>query len=264
MAAISLRRALELTGVYKLYERKLLGEIKGKGMPEHIAVILDGNRRWASERMLPTTEGHNHGAKTLEDFLRWCLELGIKIVTVYILSTENLGRSKEEIDNIFRVMEERLRAIISNPEIHRNGVRVKALGRLSLLPESLRALLRELEDATKGYSNCYFNLAVAYGGRTEIVDAARKIAEMVKEGRIEPSDIDEDLFMRNLYTAHLPKPEPDLIIRTSGEERLSGFLIWQSAYSELCFLDIYWPDFRKIDLLRAIRIYQRRSRRFGR
>jgi tritrans,polycis-undecaprenyl-diphosphate synthase [geranylgeranyl-diphosphate specific] len=263
LAGISLRKLMEITGIYKLYERRLMSEIRGKGMPEHIAVILDGNRRWASERMLPATEGHNHGAKTLEEFLRWCLELGIKIVTVYILSTENLGRSKEEIDNIFRVMEEKLWEMLSSPEIHENRVRVKALGKLSLLPESLRALLNELEEATRAYDNCYFNLAVAYGGRTEIVDAARKIAEMVKDGRIEPSDIDEDLFMKSLYTAHLPKPEPDLIIRTSGEERLSGFLLWQSAYSELCFLDIYWPDFRKIDLLRAIRTYQRRSRRFG-
>jgi tritrans,polycis-undecaprenyl-diphosphate synthase [geranylgeranyl-diphosphate specific] len=259
----SIKRILELTGIYKLYEKKLLEEIKGKGIPEHIAVILDGNRRWASERMLPATEGHNHGAKTLEAFLGWCLELGVRVVTVYALSTENFERSREEIDNIFRTMEAKVRKMISDSKIHGNRVRVKALGRLSLLPRSLRDSLDELEDATKEYSDHYLNLAVAYGGRKEIIDAVKKIAEMVKEGRIEPEEIDEELFAESLYTSHLPKPEPDLVIRTSGEERLSGFLIWQSAYSELCFMDTYWPDFRKIDLLRAIRTYQRRSRRFG-
>ena len=139
----------------------------------------------------------------------------------------------------------------------------KILGKINLLPDYLQSDFHKIEEATKNYSDYYLNIAIAYGGRTEIIDATRKIAEHVKEGKISLKEIDENLFRKNLYTAHLPNPYPDLIIRTSGEERRSGFLLWQSAYSELCFLDVFWPDFRKIDLIRAIRTYQKRIKRFG-
>jgi len=258
-----LRRLLQILGVYKLYEKWLLNQVRSRERPQHIAVILDGNRRWASRRALPSIIGHREGARRAEDFLEWCLDLDIKTVTVYAFSTENFNRTEEEVAGVLKVVEEQVRKLRGDPRIHRSRVKVKALGRLEVLPESLREALREVEDLTSGYDGHFLNIAVAYGGRAEIIDAVRKIVEDVSEGRLSPADIDESLFNKYLYTAHLPNPYPDLIIRTSGEERLSGFLLWQSAYSEFFFLDVYWPDLRKIDLLRAIRTYQQRSRRFG-
>lgn len=258
-----LRRFLKLLGVYKLYEKWLMNQIKSEEKPQHIAVILDGNRRWAVRRALPSVIGHKEGAKRAEDFLEWCLDLGIKTVTVYAFSTENFRRPDREVKAVLNVIEDQVKKLKEDPRIHKRCVRVKAIGRLEILPESLRKALKEVEDATKGYESHFLNIAVAYGGRAEIIDAAKKLTEDVLKGKISPSHIDESTFNRYLYTAHLPNPYPDLIIRTSGEERLSGFLLWQSAYSELLFLDVYWPDLRKIDLLRAIRTYQRRKRRFG-
>ncbi|MGC8850305.1 MAG: polyprenyl diphosphate synthase [Candidatus Bathyarchaeia archaeon] len=258
-----LRRFLQLFGAYKLYERWLLGQVRSKEKPRHVAVILDGNRRWASKRALPLIIGHREGAKRAEDFLEWCLELGIKTVTLYAFSTENFKRTREEVEAVLSIVEEQVRKLREDPRIHKNHVRVKALGRLDILPESLRKALNEVEELTREYESHFLNIAVAYGGRAEIIDAVKKIVEEVSEGRLNSSHIDEAVFDRYLYTAHLPNPYPDLIIRTSGEERLSGFLLWQSAYSELLFLDVYWPDLRKIDLLRAIRTYQQRRRRFG-
>ena len=162
-----------------------------------------------------------------------------------------------------RIAEEKLRKILTDGRIHKNRVRVKVIGRMGLLPKSLQELIREVEEATKDYDQHFLNVALAYGGRAEIVDATKKIALEIESGRLKPDAIDEQVFENHLYTAHLPKQDPDLIIRTSGEERLSGFLLWQSAFSELCFLDVYWPEFRRIDLLRAIRTYQQRKRRFG-
>jgi tritrans,polycis-undecaprenyl-diphosphate synthase [geranylgeranyl-diphosphate specific] len=232
-------------------------------MPEHIAVILDGNRRWAAGHYLPSILGHEKGARASEDFLNWALELKIKTITFYAFSTENFHRRKEEVDSVLRIIENQLRNLEANPKIHANRVRVKALGRLELLPTTTRQVLESVERATRSYDDHYLNIAIAYGGRAEIVDATKKIGKDIQEGRVNSAQIDEELFSDYLYTAHLPNPYPDLIVRTSGEERLSGFLLWQSAYSELCFLDVYWPDFRKIDLLRAIRTYQQRMRRFG-
>jgi tritrans,polycis-undecaprenyl-diphosphate synthase [geranylgeranyl-diphosphate specific] len=167
------------------------------------------------------------------------------------------------VDTILSIIEEEGKRLLKDQRLHQNQIRVKALGRVDLLPESLQEILREIEDATESYDKNYLNIALAYGGRTEIIDAARKIARDVGEGSVKPEEIDEQFFMKYLYTAHLPNPYPDLIIRTSGEERLSGFLLWQSAYSEFCFLDVYWPEFRRIDLLRAVRTYQQRKRRYG-
>ncbi|MEM3506885.1 MAG: polyprenyl diphosphate synthase, partial [Candidatus Bathyarchaeia archaeon] len=177
---------------------------------------------------------------------------------------ENFPRTKDEVENIMNIIEKEALELYNDKRLHKNRVHVKAIGRVDLLPQSLRETLKKVEESTKDYEDHYLNIAIAYGGRAEIIDATKKIAEDIKNNKLNPKDITEELFMKYLYTAHLPNPYPDLIIRTSGEERLSGFLLWQSAYSELCFLDVYWPDFRKIDLLRAIRTYQRRKRRFGR
>ena len=260
------RTTLLKLGVYDVYERWLEAQVMNGPMPEHIGVILDGNRRWARMHGLKPWLGHRAGAKKVEELLRWCLELGIKSVTLYSFSTENFNRSPEEVMALMELFEEKLRELKRSDVVHKHRVRVKVIGRLELLPGYLRELAREVEEATKDYDEHFLNVAIAYGGRAEIVDAVRKIAEDVRAGLLDPSDIDEELFERYLYTSHLPEEvrDPDLIIRTSGEERLSGFLLWQSAYSELCFIDVFWPEFRRIDLLRAIRTYQGRQRRFGR
>jgi len=187
----------------------------------------------------------------------------VKSVTLYAFSTENFQRPPEEVEQIMKIAEEKLREILKDESIHKHKVRDKAIGRLNLLPKRLQEMIRQVEESTKDYDERFLNVALAYGGRAEIVDATKKIAQKVESGNLTPKDINEQLFEKYLYTAHMPKQDPDLIIRTSGEERLSGFLLWQCAYSELCFLDINWPDFRRIDLLRAVRTYQRRKRRFG-
>jgi len=258
-----LKGILSAIGAYKIYERWLWHQVKGGNMPEHIAIILDGNRRWASERMLKSWMGHKHGADRVNQLLDWCLDLGVQCVTLYSFSTENFTRAPREVEEILRLAEEKLRAILTDERIYKNEIRVKVIGRVELLPEKMQQLIREVEGTTKAYDKQFLTIALAYGGRAEIVDATKKIAEKVKQGELPVEKIDEDMFEKFLYTAYMPRPNPDLIIRTSGEERLSGFLLWQSAYSELCFLDIFWPDFRRIDLLRAVRIYQQRKRRFG-
>jgi len=254
---------LSVFGIYKLYEKWLWHQVKGGTKPEHVAIILDGNRRWASERSLNPLIGHYYGAEKIEDLLNWCLDLDVKSVTLYAFSTENFQRPLEEVKEIMRIAEEKLREVLKDESIHKHRVRVKAIGRLNLLPKKLQDMIRQVEESTKDYDERFLNVALAYGGRAEIIDATRKIARRVESGNLTPNDINEQLFEGYLYTAHMPKQDPDLIIRTSGEERLSGFLLWQCAYSELCFLDVNWPDFRRIDLLRAVRTYQRRKRRFG-
>jgi tritrans,polycis-undecaprenyl-diphosphate synthase [geranylgeranyl-diphosphate specific] len=254
---------LSVLGVYKLYEKWLWYQVKNETKPEHIAIILDGNRRWASEQSLSAWIGHNRGADKVEGLLDWCLDMGVKSITLYAFSTENFQRSVEEVEEILQVAGKKLQEILTDKRIWKHEVRVKVIGRLGLLPKSLQEIILQVENATKNFDKHFLNVALAYGGRAEIVDAARKIAQRVEKGEMKPDSIDEALFERYLYTAHMAKQDPDLIIRTSGEERLSGFLLWQCAYSELCFLDVYWPDFRRIDLLRAVRTYQRRKRRFG-
>lgn len=258
-----LRGFLRAIGAYAVYEKWLDRQVRKRPIPEHLGVILDGNRRWAIARSGIEYEGHRIGAKTSQDFLEWCLDLKIETITLYAFSIENFNRPKREVDTILGIIEEEGKRLLKDQRLHQNQIRVKALGRVDLLPKSLQEILREIEDATESYDKNYLNIALAYGGRTEIIDAARKIARDVGEGSVKPEEIDEQFFMKYLYTAHLPNPYPDLIIRTSGEERLSGFLLWQSAYSEFCFLDVYWPEFRRIDLLRAVRTYQQRKRRYG-
>lgn len=258
-----LKRALSVLGIYKIYERWLWGQIKNGSPVEHIAIILDGNRRWASEKELNPWLGHKQGAETVENLLDWCQKLNVKFVTLYTFSTENFTRNPQEIQEIMAIANEKFRKLLTDERIHKNKVHVKVIGRTNLLPEDLQQLISDVEKATANYDNQFLNFAFAYGGRAEIVDAARVIAEQVKAGKLQPEDIHESTFEKYLYTAHMEKQEPDLIIRTSGEERLSGFLLWQSAYSELAFLDVFWPDFRFIDLLRAIRTFQNRKRRYG-
>jgi len=254
---------LSTIGVYRFYESWLWHQVKNGSKPEHIAVILDGNRRWASDKDLGPWFGHEKGAEKVEQLLDWCLKLDVKSITVYAFSTENFNRTKSEIDEIMRISGEEFKRILTDERIHKNKVRVTFIGRVKLLPEPLQQLIIEVEKATQNYNDHFLNIAFAYGGRAEIVDAAKKIAEQVQKGKLTPEKVDEKMFEQYLYTSHLPKQDPDLIIRTSGEERLSGFLLWQSAYSELCFLDVYWPDFRLIDLLRAVRTFRKRKRRFG-
>ena len=258
-----LTKVLSIIGAYKLYEKWLWIQVKNGVKLEHIAIILDGNRRWASENELNPWLGHRKGAETVEQLLEWCEKLNVKLVTLYTFSTENFRRTPGEIDEIMKITEEKFRKLLTDERIHRNKVHVRIIGRRNLLPESLQKLISEVEKATANYDNQFLNFAIAYGGRAEIVDAVKVIAEEVKAGKLEPEDIHESTIEKYLYTSHMPKQEPDLIIRTSGEERLSGFLLWQSAYSELAFLDVYWPDFRLIDLLRAIRTFQKRKRRYG-
>ena len=258
-----LKGFLSAIGAYKLYRKWLWHQVKNGVKPDHIAIILDGNRRWASEKALNPWFGHEKGAEKVDQLLDWCLKLGVKSITLYAFSTENFRRSKNEVEEIMRIAQEQFRKILTDERIHKNKVHVKVIGRLSLLPKDLQQLIMNVENATQGYDDHFLNLALAYDGRAEIVDAAKKIADKVHEGKLSPEEIDEQVFEKYLYTSHMSKQDPDLIIRTSGEERLSGFLLWQSAYSELCFLDVYWPGFRFIDLLRAVRTFQRRRRRFG-
>jgi len=258
-----LKRFLSTIGAYKLYEKWLWHQVKNGTKPEHIAIILDGNRRWASGKALNPWFGHEKGAEKVEQLLDWCLRLGVESITLYAFSTENFRRPRNEVEEIMRIAGEKFQKILTDERIRKNKVRVKVIGRVSLLPKALQRLITNVEKATQDYDEHFLNIALAYGGRAEIVDAARKIAEKVHEGELSPEKIDEQVFESFLYTSHMSKQDPDLIIRTSGEERLSGFLLWQSAYSELCFLDIYWPDFRLIDLLRVARTFQKRKRRFG-
>lgn len=250
-----------LNPIYSIYEKKLWKEVRKGPKPHHIGVILDGNRRFAKKRGLDAKEGHAFGAEKVELMLRWVWKLDIKIITIYAFSTENFTRDPEEVQRIMELLVEKLHKLKSEPLIVKNKVKVKVIGRRENLSKEINRLVDEIEESTKDYDNFQLNIAISYGGRAEIVDAVKKICRKILKNELSIDDIKEETIADNLYTEGLP--DPDLIIRTSGEERLSGFLLWQSAYSELYFTDIYWPAFRKIDLWRAIRIYQQRERRYG-
>jgi len=232
-------------------------------MPKHIAIILDGNRRWAKRNLIMKIDGHFRGADAVEKLLDWCEELNIKIITLYVLSAENLNRKDDELGYLYELINERLHKLYNDPRIHKNRMKVKAIGSIELLPDFLKDILSKLEETTKDYDGHYLNIAIAYGGQNELVDAIKKIGAKIKDGSLDVNQIDKDVIESSLYTSHLPQSSPDMILRTSGEKRLSGFLLWQSAYSELVFMDVYWPEFRKIDLMRAIRTFQKRGRRLG-
>jgi tritrans,polycis-undecaprenyl-diphosphate synthase [geranylgeranyl-diphosphate specific] len=248
---------------YRLYERKLESQIKQDRLPEHVAIILDGNRRWAKYHFLANKGAHTIGADKAEQLLTWIYDLRIKITTLYVLSIENLERDKKELNDIFELLGIKLEKLYNDSRIHERKMKIKAIGNIGALPESLKEILFKLEKETNHYDLTFLNIAIAYGGQQELVEAIRKIAYDVEKKELQISDINEHSIDSYLYTSHLPQPEPDLILRTSGEKRLSGFLLWQSAYSELVFMDVFWPEFRKIDLMRAIRTFQRRRRRYG-
>ena len=248
---------------YRLYERKLESQIKQDRLPEHVAIILDGNRRWAKYHFLANKGAHAIGADKAEQLLTWIYDLRIKITTLYVLSIENLERDKKELDDIFKLLGLKLEKLYNDSRIHERQMKIKAIGNIGSLPESIKEILFKLEKETNHYDLTFLNIAIAYGGQQELVEAIRKIAYDVEKKELQIPDINEQSIDSYLYTSHLPQPEPDLILRTSGEKRLSGFLLWQSAYSELVFMDVFWPEFRKIDLMRAIRTFQRRRRRYG-
>ena len=253
--------------LYRLYERKLFGEIREHLLPRHIGLILHGDRRSARRLgLIGAVRGHERASAKLEEVLEWCADLGIGMVTVWILSTENLMRRPEELGELLSLIERKLRDAAVDPKIHKRQVRIRAIGKLDLLPESLRDTIRVAEEATANYEKFFLNVAVGYGGRQEVVDAIHGLLTDWGRQGLSLTDIADrvtaEAIGKYLYTYDLP--DPDLIIRTSSEARLSGFLLWQSAYSEYYFCDAYWPAFRKIDLLRAIRSYQQRHRRFGR
>src|SRR5262249_53255644 len=252
--------------LYWIYERRLFYQITGKSMPRHIGIILDGNRRHGRSRgVTDPHEIYRCGAEKLDDILDWCAELSIPAVTLWVCSTENLKRSVAEILGILSAIEIKMAALARDPCTHQKRIRIKAIGRLDILPESVLAAIRTAEEATSAYDSMTLTIAVAYGGREEIADAVRALLkEHVRHGASLPDVIDNitpEMIARHLYAADLP--DPDLIVRTSGEIRLSGFLLWQSVHSEFYFADVLWPAFRKIDFLRAVRSYQYRQRRFG-
>jgi tritrans,polycis-undecaprenyl-diphosphate synthase [geranylgeranyl-diphosphate specific] len=247
----------------KYYEQQLLADVMQAGnIPQHVAIILDGNRRFAESMGIEKLEGHLFGAKKLEEVLGWCQEVGIKHITVYAFSTENFNRPKEEVEALMDLFAKKFKEIVRDERVHKYRIRVRVIGNFEFLPEKVRRAIEEAQRATRGYDGYTLNLAIGYGGRAELTDAIRRICERVERGELKPNEVDEKVVHSHLYTADLP--DPDLIIRTSGEERLSGFLLWQSAYSELYFCEANWPAFSKIDFLRAIRNYQGRERRFGR
>ena len=253
--------------IYRLYENKLLSEVKKIPPPRHVGLILDGNRRFALEKGLKTiTEGHRMGADKLDEVLSWCEELKIRNTTVWVFSTENVSRSREEVKELLQVIEWKIQQLAQDPLTHKRRMKIKAIGKMELLPETTRRMIKEAEEATRDYENFSLNIALGYGGRQEIADALKDLVRKKLSNGASLEDIighvTPDEIGRHLYTLDLP--DPDLIIRTSGEIRMSGFLLWQSAYSEFYFCDVYWPAFRKIDFLRAIRSYQQRERRFGR
>lgn len=224
---------------------------------------MDGNRRFAKEFLGDDINaGHRAGEKKVRELLDWCLELKIKYVTVYAFSSENFSRDDGEVSFLMEMAENSIREIADDDRIHRNHVRIRVLGDRSKLPPGVIDAVKYAEERTKDYTDFTFSICLAYGGRQEIICAVRDIARKVEKGEIKADDITEDMLSQHLYTGDMP--DPDLILRTSGEIRISNFLLWQLAYSELYFTDVYWPGFRRIDLLRAIRTYQQRVRRYGR
>mgnify|MGYP002639527094 FL=1 len=241
-------------------DRDLQQRLQRQGaMPGHIAIIMDGDRRWARERGLKITEGHRHGRESVRDIVRACGQLEIKTLTLYTFSSENWNRPRHEVAALMHRLEESLRN--ETPELHANNVRLSAIGRLQALPEKVRSALDDALTDTAGNTGLQLNLALNYGGRSEIVDACRALAQRVRDGALDPDGIDEAAIDGALYTAGVA--DPDLLIRCSGEMRLSNFLPWQMVYTEIYFTPVFWPDFRREHLYGAIRDFHQRQRRFG-
>ena len=264
---------------YGEYERMLEEEILGRSLPEHVAIIMDGNRRFAREIGISTEKGYLYGAEVTERMIEWCFDLGIKQLTIYAFSVENFCRTEEEKKQLFELMRAEFEKISKDDRVHRRGVRVRAIGNINLLPASVREAIKRAERATERYRKFRLFIAVAYSGRMEILDSVRIIASMVKKGLLSASEINEDTISQHLYiseselgdegrgrgtgrgTEDGAKTAVDLIIRTGGEMRLSNFVPWQALGNECAayFCAPFWPEFRRIDLLRAIRTYQERE-----
>ena len=239
-----------------LFKRKKTAD--SRILPQHVAIIMDGNGRWAKKRHLPRTAGHAAGSKTFKDIARYANKIGIKYMTVYAFSTENWKRPQAEVDNIMGILRQYLK---DTDQFKSENIKLTFIGGRDRLPEDIKELMLKAEDDSKDFTGMHLNIAVNYGGRDEIVKAAQQVALDVKNGVIQPQDVTESLFSDYLYSKDVPDPE--LIIRPSGEMRTSNFLLWQSAYSEVVFMDVLWPDFQPEHLDEAIREYGRRNRRFG-
>jgi short-chain Z-isoprenyl diphosphate synthase len=246
--------------VYRLYERRLERRLSPSAIPHHVGVMCDGNRRWArSAGMTDVSRGHQKGADKIFELLEWCQQYGVEVVTLWLLSTDNLSRPASELEPLLRIIEETVRELVDG------GWRINPVGALDLLPAETARALKDAGEVTAGRGGLLVNVAVGYGGRREIADAVRALlqAHATKGTTIEElaGILDVEHIAEHLYTAG--QPDPDLVIRTSGEQRLGGFLLWQSAQSEFYFCDAYWPAFRRVDFLRALRSYAARNRRFG-
>jgi short-chain Z-isoprenyl diphosphate synthase len=246
--------------LYPVYEARLSRRLPADRLPRHVGVMLDGNRRWAKAVGADAAAGHRAGAANVSPFLEWCDEVGVEIVTLWLLSTDNLSRSAEELDPLLTIIAEVVEEIAAEQRW-----RINPVGALDLLPADIHRRLKEAAESTRSVSGLLVNVAVGYGGRREIADAVRDLLRQhVEQGTTLAAladAIDVDAIAEHLYTKG--QPDPDLVIRTSGEQRLSGFLLWQSVHSEFYFCEAYWPDFRRVDFLRALRDYAARQRRFG-
>lgn len=241
------------------YKREYIMQENELNIPKHVAIILDGNGRWAKKRMMPRNYGHTQGSKTVERICEDAYKLGIKYLTVYAFSTENWKRPKEEVDALMKLLGTYLETSIKTSA--KNNMRVRILGDTSVLPENIKKSIVELEKASAENTGLNFQVAINYGSRDEIIRAAKAISREVREGRLALDDINEAIFEDYLDTKGIP--EPDLLIRTSGEQRLSNFLLWQLAYTEFYFPEVLWPDFNKKELIKAIEYYSGRNRKFG-
>ena len=234
-------------------------ELNKENLPVHIAIIMDGNRRWAKEKDLETKQGHKEGAENLKRIAKYANEIGIKYLTVYAFSTENWKRTEEEVGALMFLLKWYLNDLLNSSDL--DNVKINVLGDITRLDPGIQKLILKLEDKTKDYTGLKLNIAFNYGGRDEITRAVKSIATSVKNNEISVEDINEDLISNNIYTAGMP--DPDLLIRPGGEKRISNFLPWQLSYTEFIFTDKYWPDFKRDDLDEAILEYERRNRKFG-
>ena len=252
--------------LYWGYEHRLEREVGGGPMPAHIGLILDGNRRFARGHGFESVMGHHFGVRKLRAFLEWCVEFSVRHVTLYVFSTENFKRAPDEVEYLLNLFVRESEKLLLSPRLRADRIRVKVIGQRYRLPPHVIEASEALEVSTAGHDGMLLTIALAYGGREEIADAVRDLLQEAVSKKISmeelASSLSADELSRHLYTAGMP--DPDFIIRTSGEQRLSGFLLWQSAYSEFYFCDALWPEFRRIDFLRALRSYQRRERRYGR
>lgn len=247
---------------YHEYERRLKTEILNSEIPNHIAVIMDGNRRYAGQLGKARSFGHAMGAEVTEKVIEWCYEIGVKQLTLYAFSTENFQRSEEEVDGLFNIINEKFLKLYSDPRTHEKETQVRVIGDRSKLPAFLKDSIEKIEKATENYGKFCLNVAIAYGGRQDIIQAVRDIAGCISSGKLSLGEVDENLISKHLYPAPgFSVPNVDLVIRTGGDERVSNFLPWQANGSECAayFCAPFWPEFRKIDLLRSVRVYQARK-----